>query len=155
MPKTRAKHIERSFCHEVSAPPDRVFPLLCPVREFEWVPGWSCDLVHSISGFAELGCVFTRDTPAGRGVWVVCRYEPSSAIAFVITFPSSHVERLRIVLAPHEGGTRLLWTRSYTALTAEGETLVEEMAGPAFELHMARLGKALEHFCRTGTMMGA
>jgi hypothetical protein len=27
--------------HELSFPPEAVFPLLCPVREFEWVEGGS------------------------------------------------------------------------------------------------------------------
>ena len=27
------------------ATPAGVFPLLCPVREYEWIEPWSCDMV--------------------------------------------------------------------------------------------------------------
>ena len=38
--------------------PEKVFPLLCPVREYEWVEPWRCDLVYTDSGVAELDCIF-------------------------------------------------------------------------------------------------
>ena len=34
----------------LNAPPATVFPLLCPVREAEWVPGWTVRMIHSASG---------------------------------------------------------------------------------------------------------
>ena len=42
----------------LGAHPDRVFPLLCPVQEALWLPGWCAEILHSESGVAELGCVF-------------------------------------------------------------------------------------------------
>jgi hypothetical protein len=47
------------------APPETVFPLLCPVREAEWVPEWKFKTIYSQSGVAEDGCVFL--TPNGAG----------------------------------------------------------------------------------------
>ncbi len=45
--------------HEYSqinlASPGKVFPLLCPVLEAKWVPGWEYRLIYSQSGIAELG----------------------------------------------------------------------------------------------------
>jgi hypothetical protein len=29
------------------ATPDKVFPLLCPVREADWLPGWQYRLIYS------------------------------------------------------------------------------------------------------------
>src|SRR5208283_1284485 len=37
---------------------DKVFPLLCPVREYEWFNDWKCTMVYSESGVAENNCVF-------------------------------------------------------------------------------------------------
>ena len=61
--------LRRTFEHTalVPAPAHRVFPLLCPVREPEWIPGWSCELIHTASRLAEKGCVFRTDSPSGRG----------------------------------------------------------------------------------------
>lgn len=146
----------RSFSHEVPAGAGEVFSLLCPVREYDWVPGWSCEVICSKSGIAELGCVFRRDDAlAGSGVWVVSRYEPCAAIGFVITYPQSHVERLTITLGEAESGTRLLWSREYTAWTQRGREVVEMLAGPEIEGRMAMVMRALEHYCRTGKMIDA
>ena len=39
----------------------KVFPLLCPVREADWIDGWNPVLVLTQSGFAEQDCVFITD----------------------------------------------------------------------------------------------
>jgi hypothetical protein len=65
----------------LDAPPDRIFPLLCPVREYDWIPTWSCDMIYSESGVAENDCVFATAFPeeGPRESWVVVRYEPPLA----------------------------------------------------------------------------
>ena len=49
--------LSRSYATELhfDAPPDRVFPLLCPVREYDWIDGWECRMVYAETGVAELG----------------------------------------------------------------------------------------------------
>lgn len=53
--------------------PERIFPLLCPVLEYDWVPGWECELVYTESGVAESGAVFRteRERDGGLDTWVV------------------------------------------------------------------------------------
>ncbi len=82
------------------APPLTVFPLLCPVREAEWAPGWKYRLIYSQSGFAELGCVFTTpNSDATETVWVVTHYDPFEfEIHFAWVRPSHIATRLEIVL---------------------------------------------------------
>ena len=58
-----AKRIVREYTMRIDASPDRVFPLLCPRREYEWIPDWKSDIVFSESGFAERDCVFTTVLP--------------------------------------------------------------------------------------------
>ena len=41
------------------------FPLLCPVREREWLAGWNPTIVHTKSGVAEPGCGFVTIGPEG------------------------------------------------------------------------------------------
>ncbi len=55
----KGNRIVHEFTQTNPAPPSAVFPLLCPVREGEWLPGWQYRLIWSDSGIAELGCVFT------------------------------------------------------------------------------------------------
>ena len=42
--------MSRSWEHQVAAPPEKIFPLLCPVREKEWIPGWHAETVYLASG---------------------------------------------------------------------------------------------------------
>ena len=84
------------------APPDRVFPLLCPVREAEWVPGWKHQMIYSESGVAEDGCVFMTPNESGpETVWQVTCYDPSNfRIAFAWVRPGLVATQLRISLSP-------------------------------------------------------
>ena len=80
----QSKRIAHEYTQTNSASPERVFPLLCPVREAEWVPDWQYRLIYSESGIAELGCVFTtRDDDGSETTWVVTEYAP---VAFKIAF---------------------------------------------------------------------
>ena len=54
------------------APPEVVFPLLCPVRERDWLDGWTYDMIHSNSGLVEMDYVFaTPGNEIGRTIWQV------------------------------------------------------------------------------------
>ncbi len=66
------KKIKSQFVQQFQAPPDKVFPLLCPVREYEWIEPWQCEILHSDSGIAEKNCVFRTHAPGeSDDVWVI------------------------------------------------------------------------------------
>ena len=44
--------LTRQYRQTLHAAPSRVFPLLCPEREKEWLPGWHARMIHSASGVA-------------------------------------------------------------------------------------------------------
>jgi hypothetical protein len=147
--------VEHSWQHVVNAPPERVFPLLCPVREREWVPGWNATVIHSASGFAEPGCVFVTDVPGrGRATWIVTSHEPPRHVAFAV-FHGDYVERLEVDVARGESGSSVRWSRSYTALSPAGDAQLASACGPELDARMQRLMRALDHFCRTGTQLAA
>jgi hypothetical protein len=56
-----SRRVAHEYTQTNPAAPERVFPLLCPVREADWIPGWRYKLIYSESGVAELGCVFTTE----------------------------------------------------------------------------------------------
>ncbi len=139
---------------QIGAPVEKVFPLLCPVREHEWIDGWRCRLLHSDSGFAEKGAVFTTDfREEGDSIWTVSRYEPERAIEFVVVFPGSHVLTIEIALAPvGPAATRLLWTCAFTSL-ADPNVYLETVDQESFDRRQAFFDRALDHFCATGRML--
>jgi hypothetical protein len=155
MDRLNAKREVRESTMRLAARPERVLPLLCPVREVDWIETWSATLVHSDSGVAEKGCVFATDDPHGaRSVWTVSRYDPAApAIEFVIVTPGLLVTTLEVSLEPNGAGTLARWRRTFTALTRAGERAIGALAGPAYEARMERLERQLDHYLRTGEML--
>jgi hypothetical protein len=151
-PKTDRARVRFVHSQRVSAAPQEVFPLLCPVRELDWVPGWDCRLVYSASGLAEDGCVFQTDRPADGGLdtWVVSRYEPPLRISFVRSnaLRVMHYD-IRLVAAA-EGGTTLEWEQVITALGDDGDRHVAALEEQDFVTMIAALERMLEHYLHTG-----
>lgn len=152
-------HVEaprRTFVHTttIAAPPEAVFPLLCPVREYDWIPTWSCDLLHVPRGAAEEGAVFRTDAPHGRGgmTWVVTRHEPMRAVDFAC-FADGLIQRLLVRLTPAAGGTDLSWTREHTALDADSARWLAAVDESEVGARTQLLFDRLSHYARTGAAL--
>jgi hypothetical protein len=145
-PAFHARRAVTEYIGEIPYPPEAVFPLLCPVREYEWLKGWSCEMVHSASGVAEENCIFK--TPQWNSTWNVDHYEPAKRIAFTVISPEQ-VSRLNISLArTASGGTRLTWNRMNTGLNEAGNA----KAGSWDTERDKWLTNAITHFLKTGKM---
>jgi hypothetical protein len=106
MTNFQAQRVTHQFTQTNLAPPETVFPLLCPVREADWVPGWQYRLIYSKSGFAELGCVFITEENHRETTWIVTEYDPAAfRIAFVWVDPGTMTAQIRIQLEPAPAAT--------------------------------------------------
>jgi len=149
------RRLDLSYTTTLPASPERVFPLLCPVREYDWIEGWRCRMVHTGSGIAELDCVFRTDRD-GDSLWTVSRYEPSRRIEFVITTDAVLLSRLEITLADEVGDrTVITWRRVYTAVGPGGEARLDALTEEAFESRMQSLNRMLSHYLERGEMLRA
>lgn len=158
MEKFRAKRIRRTSTLTIPAPPDRVFPLLCPVREYEWLPGWSCDLIYTDSGVAEKGCIFrTSFLGEGEETWVASRHEPERhQVEFVRFIGGARLVQVEVSLCAGEReSTNAVWTQTITALDEEGNAYIDAFSEETHLARMRLLERALSHFCQTGKMIGA
>jgi len=153
--ETQGNRISHTYTMTIEADAAAIFPLLCPVREYDWIDVWSCEVVYSESGIAELGCVFTTDLPdRGAETWVVTRFEPASAIEFCRTAGSSRACFLQVELETNAGGgTTLAWTYTHTGIDEAGREWVNEYPATRFELEMVGLAERLDHYLRTGEML--
>jgi hypothetical protein len=149
IPPTRVGH---TYVQKLNAPPERVFPLLCPVREAEWVKGWDPSLVISSSGVAEPGCIFTTPGPGGESIWVVTVYRPEEhRIEFLKVTPGETVGQIEIALRPDgAGGTAANVSYTYTALGPAGERFVASFTAEAWRAFMREWEDELNHFLATG-----
>jgi len=124
--------IERTYEQHIEASPDDVFPLLCPVREAEWVPQWDPSVVITHSGVIEPGCVFVTRAEPSDAIWVVTRHEPDRhRVEFIKVTPGLTVGRIRIhLVAEGEAQTRARISYMHTALSPQGEEFVDSFSEP-------------------------
>jgi Polyketide cyclase / dehydrase and lipid transport len=161
MPPIDSGRSVRSYTQRIQAPPENVFPLLCPVREAEWLAGWSdgLEMVHSDSGLAEDGCVFTTRAP-GRPetVWMITRHDPAARLVeFVRVTAGLLATRLRIAVAA-EGAeaSSVHITYTFTPLGPAGRAFLRENhSEEAFRRDMAWWEDSMNHWLRCGETLAA
>lgn len=139
----------------LEAPPERVFPLLCPVREDDWIENWSCEIVYTGTGVAELGAIFTTRSPeAGEEVWTISRYEPPRAIEFVRVAAQVWVVTLAFALEPDGTDATVVRTRhTYTALSRAGALAIGEITPERAASYTRAMEQRANYYLATGQML--
>jgi hypothetical protein len=128
----------RSFVQDIRAPLEDVFPLLCPEREKQWLPGWDARMLHSASGVAERGAIFETKHDAGRTLWIVTEHDPPRRVAFARWQPDGLMVHIEITLArQHTGSTALCICYTYTAVDAAGVTALAALNEEAWLKNMS------------------
>src|SRR5262245_13147805 len=147
----RATHTYRQ---RLCAPPDTVFPLLCPVRETEWAEGWLPELVISSSGLAERDCVFITSDKLGKAIWYVTRHEPERwSVEMLKIVPGVTACRLEIQLSENADGCFADITYSHTSIGPAGDEFVATFTAEFYRSFMQAWEKALNHFLKTGSRL--
>lgn len=134
--------------------PERIFPLLCPVIEYDWIPQWRCEIIYTQSGFSELDCVFSTDfkDSAGAEIWVVCIYEKNRQIGFVKT--GTHcTTRYSVSLEPNQNYSTIQWTQEITSLSSEGDMIVDNMTEKVYQERMEYINNLMEFYLINGTAL--
>jgi hypothetical protein len=144
----KARRKVYTYSGVIDAPPQAIFPLLCPVREYEWLDGWKCEIIYSDSGIAEDNCIF-QTAYSGIMTWNVSRYDPPQRIEFVGVIPDDVLMRLNIFLEKGGEGTRVTWTRMFTSLSEAGHASLGQWNIERDK----RLNNQIEYFLRTGKML--
>ncbi len=141
---TRVTH---NYTQHLDATPDIVFPLLCPVRERDWVPGWNPAWILSTSGVAEEDCVFATDDEHGQSVWLITDHQPPTYVRMYKLTPGLVLTRLDISLRPHETTATTADVRySYTALSDDGGVWVAERTADWYVRFMKEWEKELNAY---------
>jgi hypothetical protein len=153
------RRLQRSYVQRIEAVPDVVFPLLCPVREGEWLEGWRerCEVIWSASGLAETGCVFRTTEPGWPDtIWIITEHDPDrGAVAFARVTPGLAASTVHVVVEPAGEATSAVMIR-YTAVptSPEGAAYVAERYGAAELLaSVASWERSMNHYLRTGELL--
>jgi hypothetical protein len=148
--------VTRSYTQSLVAPADQVFPLLCPVREAEWVNGWHPRLVVSSSGLVEPDCVFVTAAGPQDAIWMVTLHDPERhRLEIVKVIPGIVVGKIVIGLADADGGSRAEISYSFTSLGPDGDRVVREFTQEHFDEFMVLWETELNHFLTTGERLPA
>ena len=151
---TDRKRTISEYTHPIVGTAGQIFPLLCPVREYEWIEGWAGQLIYSNSGIAELDCVFTAAPFAkiGTEVWTCSQYEPPHRIDYVRFSPHT-VIRLGLTLVPAGRRTNATALFVMTALDPTGDAMLADTDIRTAERSFKPCFLMLDHFLRTGSML--
>lgn len=141
------KRIVRTYNTPLSASTEKVFPLLCPVKEYDWIPTWQCNLIYSKSGYAELGCVFSTDfgDVSGIEIWVVYAYEKNRQIGFVKT--GTHITtRYNVSLNRSKSGSTIQWEQELTSIDDQGDLMLDNMTQAVYDQKMKHINELLDFY---------
>jgi hypothetical protein len=146
----------RTYTQRLVSAPDRVFPLLCPVREAAWIEGWEPSLVVTASGVAEPDCVFITDTGASESVWYVTRHAPETHVVEMIKItPGVTACRLTIRVRPAASGSEAEVTYAHTSLGPQGDEFVAGFTEAYYGQFMRDWESRLNHYLIHGTPLRA
>lgn len=135
---------------------DKVFPLLCPVREAKWIDGWSYKMIFSKSGLIEKDCVFTTPHHGNFDtVWQVTQYDTKRyIIEFLRHSPEQEIVKINIKLTKKDNYTTQTEIEyQYTSLNEERNEYYENELENEFSESMNWWKNAINHFLETGEML--
>ena len=148
--------VTRSYTQKLVAAPEAVFPLLCPVREADWIHGWDPLRVVTASGFAEPDCVFTTAATPADAIWYVTRHEADAGFVEMLKItPGVTACRLTIQLRAVDSGSEAVVTYRHTSLGPAGDAFVASFTEDHYRELMRNWETRLNHYLRHGEALPA
>lgn len=149
----QARRITKTYRQTINSTPEEVFPLLCPVREAEWLDGWQYDMIYSESGLVEEGAIF-RTSHEGEEdtIWIVTKHDSiTREIEFARFTNNSRICFLKIDVKPKDGGSSYVGiSYAYTSVTPEGNDFLNRFTDDEFLEAVIFWEKSMNYFLETG-----
>lgn len=148
--------VTRTYRQRLIAGPARVFELLCPVREADWIEGWAPSLVVSACGVAEPDCAFVTPGAAGApdAVWVVTRHEPARHFVEMLKItPGVTVCKLTIQVDAAGEGSEAQVAYQHTSLGPAGDAFVAAFTEDHYQRFMGDWEARMNHYLRVGSAL--
>lgn len=152
----QTKRAVRTYRQTINARPEVVFPLLCPVREAEWLDGWNYAMIFSVSGLAEKGAVFSTSNPGEEDtVWMVTRHDPAAhCVEFARFTPHSRACLLKIaVLALGDDRSQVDISYNYTSIGPAGTRFIQSWSEREFLDAVTFWEASMNYFLKTGARL--
>ena len=151
---TQPNRVTRTYTQRLAAEPSAVFPLLCPVREADWIDGWNPISVITHSGIAERDCVFVTAAAPHDAVWYVTRYEPDDGFVEMLKItPLVTACRLTIQLRRIAIGSEAVITYTHTSLGPDGDAFVASFTDDYYHQFMKDGEARINHYLVHGSAL--
>jgi len=158
MNRTKFNKSIKSHTVKLNAPPEQIFPLLCPVREEEWTSGWENDtygLIYTESGFNEEGCVFKTSYPDGNeSLWICTKHDQENhEVEFLVHIIDIAIRKMNIKLKTNaEQTTDARFEYTVTAISEKGNAVVDDLEAGVIK-SASGLAMMINHYLQTGTKL--
>ena len=151
---TKPNRVTRTYKQLVVAEPPAVFPLLCPVREADWIEGWNPVSVATNSGVAEPDCVFVTDASPDSSIWYVTIHDRVNGVVEMLKI-APHVTacRLRIQLRAVGTGSEAEISYTHTSLGPDGDAFVESFTEDYYRQFMQDWEARINHYLLHGSIL--
>jgi len=151
---TKPTRATRSYTQHLVAEPSVVFPLLCPVREADWIEGWDPISVATHSGVAEPDCVFVTAATPNDALWYITRHEPDSGFVEMLKItPLVTACKLTIQLRSIPAGSEALIAYTHTSLGPEGDAFVASFTEDYYRQFMEDWEARINHYLVYGSAL--
>jgi len=147
------QRITREYRQTINATPAKVFPLLCPVRETDWLDGWRYNMFYSESGLVEEGAVFSTPYEGEEDtVWIVTKHDSKTyGVEFARFTHNSRTCALKIAAkSKDENSSFVDISYTYTAITPAGNDFIDNFTEQAFLEAVIFWEKSMNYFLKTG-----
>jgi hypothetical protein len=151
---TKPNRVTRTYTQQLVAEPAAVFPLLCPVREADWIEGWDPISVLTTSGVAESDCVFVTGASPNSAIWYVTRHDlVRGAVEMLKITPLVTACRLTIQLRAIGSGSEAKISYTHTSLGPEGDAFVASFTDEFYRKFMQDWEARINHYLVHGSAL--
>jgi len=151
---TKPNRVTRTYTQQLVAEPSAVFPLLCPVREADWIEGWNPISVLTDSGVAESDCVFVTSASPNNAIWYVTRHDQDKGFVEILKItPLVTACRLTIQLRPNGSGSEAEISYTHTSLGPEGDAFVAAFTDDHYRKFMQDWEARINHYFVHGNVL--
>ena len=125
--------------------------MLCPVREYDWIPDWDPEVVYTESGIAEKECVFVTGEGEFHATWVITLYDAPKHIEMYKITADVSVAKVTAKVSPLDDGQSAVdISYSLTSLGTGGDYALEQLTPERYEAFMKEWEKQVNHYLATG-----
>jgi hypothetical protein len=150
----KPNQVSYSYTQRLVAPPEAVIPLLCPVREADWIEGWDPVVVYSHSGVAEPGCVFVTAAKPENAIWYITHHDTGDGYVEMIKItPAVTACKLAIEVRATGTGSQATITYSHTSLGPAGDAFLESFTKEKYDQSMRDWEARINHYLEHGRML--